>query len=48
MKFNLWFDGVFEEANVDVGALLRWLGDLRFDNDVVVDVRLSPHHLEEE
>lgn len=48
MKFNLWFEGELEESNADVGALLRWLGDLRFDNDVVVDVRLSPSHMEEE
>lgn len=42
MRFNLWFEGALEESNVDVGALLRWLGNLRFDNDeVVVDVKLE-------
>ncbi len=38
MTFNLWFDGRCEVANVDVGYLLRWLGELKFEEDVSVDV----------
>lgn len=40
MRFNLWYDDECEERNVDVGALLRWLGELRFDlpDDVSVDI----------
>lgn len=48
MKFNLWFQGNLEEANADVGLLLRWLGELRFDNDIVVDVSLSTSGMEED
>lgn len=38
MRFNLWYEAECEESNVDVGALLRWLGDLKFENDVCVDI----------
>lgn len=38
MRFNLWYEAECEESDVDVGALLRWLGDLRFENDVLVNI----------
>lgn len=38
MRFNLWYEVKCEESDVDVGALLRWLGDLKFDNDVLVNI----------
>lgn len=41
MRFNLWNEGECEECCVDVGSLLRWLGELNFDSDVVVDVKLE-------
>ncbi len=44
MKFNLWFDGECEERLVDVGALLRWLGELRYDYDVVCNIKVEEAH----
>lgn len=41
MRFNLWFEDECEEKNVDVGALLRWLGELKFDVDAVVDITIE-------
>ncbi len=41
MRFNLWFEDECEERNVDVGSLLRWLGELLFDEDVVVDIMVK-------
>lgn len=38
MRFNLWYETECEESDVDVGALLRWLGDLKFENDVLVNI----------
>lgn len=42
MRFNLIYDGDLEVANADIGELLRWLGDLRFDapDDVFVDISI--------
>ncbi len=44
MRFNLWIDGECEEQYVDIGCLLRWIGDLNFDLDCVVDVKLEEVH----
>lgn len=38
MRFNLWYENVCEERNADFGALLRWLGDLLFEKDLVADI----------
>ncbi len=48
MRFNLWFEGHLEEENADIGTLLRWIGELRFDEDFVVDVGLYEHIKEED
>lgn len=45
MRFNLWYEAECEESNVDVGALLRWLGDLKFDYDVVVNITVEEAHV---
>ncbi len=38
MRFNLWYEDECEERNVDVGALMRWLGELLFEKELVVDI----------
>ena len=45
MRFNLWFEDECEETDVDIGALLRWLGDLNFDYHGLVDVTIKEAHV---